>query len=88
MTDRSAAIATVRTWLQNDAGVSLAELWQLLDSLGYTEERAADFRGVILYYRPGWPRFMGIGGDPEVPVGVLHRICTSLLPYLNREHSA
>ena len=88
MTDRATAIAKVEGWLQTAASVSRDDVRQLLVDIGYLEETAADYRSVWLYYREGWPRVTLMSTIPELPVGYLHRLCNTLLPYLQREHSA
>lgn len=87
MTDRSSPIATLQHWLQTDGGVSREDIRQLLLEIGYSEETAADYRAVALYYRPGWPRLTLMSTEPELPVKYLHRLCNTLLPYLESEHT-
>lgn len=85
MTGYSSAIATLRQWLQTGEPVRTEEVRKLLTSIGYSEETAADFRSVWLYYRQGWPRITLMATEPVLPVGYLHSICTKLLTLLLSE---
>lgn len=87
MTDRSSPIATLERWLHDQTGANRDAVRQLFLDCGYSEEQAADYRSVWLYYRDGWPRLTLMAANPDVPVGYLQRIANKLLPLLRAEHT-
>lgn len=86
MKDPSSVLYTLEGWLRDASGVDQRTVRQLLVDCGYTEEVAADYRSVLLFYRSGWPRWTLMANNPAVPVGYLQRIANTMIPLIKGEH--
>lgn len=87
MTDYASVTATLEGWLRDPTGVDRTAVKALFTSLGYIEQPAADYRGLRLLYRRGWPRYTFVSAEDEVPVTVLQHMATSLLRHIQSDIS-
>lgn len=83
--ERAEALEALRGWLVTGALVGREDVRQVLEAVGYVEEAAGDYPGVLLFYRRGWPRWTLMAKNPSVDVEYRKQIATRLITLVEEE---